>query len=261
MLLDRVKLEFIGSFLLFYITGMASINYQIEAIDLKSLSIIYFLTYTLTLWLAKPMSQAHFNPSLSLAQTLTKHTKLTNLPFYLFAQLLAAIFSGSMIKLTLSKDISHKILNDTILGNPKPSDYNVFLFIFLEALGTFFLVLGYYLLVEEKDAKKYIYAPGLGGLFAGVSVYLYVITGAGLNWGKCFGFALLSGRWSGFWEYFVGGCLGAVLGGVVGNLLLSEKVEVAIKRKKDEKKRRRNTVLEEGIEKNLLREVGEDDND
>lgn len=257
MLLDRVKLEFIGSFLLFYLTGMASINYQIEAIDIKSFALILFLTYTLTLWFAKPMSQAHFNPSLTIVQTLTKHTKLTNLPFYLFAQFLAAIFAGSLIKLSLSGEVTSKIVGSTMLGIPLIGK-NILQELFLETIASFFLVLGYYLLIEEKDTKKYIYAPALGGIFAAVSLFLYPETGAGLNFAKVLAFGLLSNQWKGVWEYLVASLLGALIGGFVGNLLLSEKAEISKKRKKKEKDRRKTTVLQDGIEKNLLRDQDDD---
>jgi glycerol uptake facilitator-like aquaporin len=258
MLLDRIKMEFIGSFLFFFLIEMGSVNYQIDAISEKSLIILNFLTYTLVLWLCKPMSQAHFNPAITFAQTLTKHTKPSYFAFYMFSQFLAAIFAGSMIKLTISHEIAPRINQNTALGFPIV-EIGYLKLLFLESFGTMIWTLSYYLMIEEKDTAKYIFAPALGAVFTTISSFLYKLTGASLNPARYLALALLSAKWSKFVFYLFAPLLGALLGGFLGALLLSEKAESSKKRKKKEKNKKRDTILKNTIEKNLLKENDESD--
>lgn len=76
MLLDKIKMEFIGTFFFTYLTGMATINYYIGIFDLLGLMFCYFLIFCGILWVSKHNCEAHLNPVITLVHVLTRRTKL-----------------------------------------------------------------------------------------------------------------------------------------------------------------------------------------
>lgn len=60
-----------------------------------------------------------------------------------------------------------------------------------EAFGFFIIVLAYYLLIVERNVTKYVYAPGIAGMYFVSSIFLLNRTGAGLNPARILGLCMM----------------------------------------------------------------------
>ncbi len=125
---------------------------------------------------------------------LTRHTKVPNGCFYIFTHIIAAFFAGALLKTVTPKDLSHIITQNTIIGLPIVDELFI-RGIIVEGIANFFIVLTYYLLIHEKDATKYVYGPGIGGIYAACGILLFHITGSAINPAKVLAFGILSNRY------------------------------------------------------------------
>ena len=62
MLLDKLKMEFLGTFVIVYFTGMLYIQFSLETIDMFGLAAGCFFIYSIMIWAGKSISGAQFNP-------------------------------------------------------------------------------------------------------------------------------------------------------------------------------------------------------
>ena len=242
MLLDKLKMEFLGTFLFIYLTGMAYIQLQTKVVNLTAAASACLVAYALLLWCGKAISGAHYNPIISIFLIVSKHMKLTNGLLYVFFQLIATIFATALLKISTPTSILQEMKEDSILGFPKLT-INPFKAIILEMIGSFLIVFGYYMLVLERSAPKYVYGAGLGTILFADMVFLYNKTGCSLNPLRSLAYSMINHNYSQLYVFLIGPMLGGILGSLLGNLLLSEKAESSRQRKKEAKKKKRQTMI------------------
>ena len=129
---------------------------------------------------------------------------------------------------------------NTTLGFNFPEEAGVSQFL-LEAIGSFFLVFAYYMLLLERNAPKYVYAVGIAGVYFVDILFLHNKTGCCVNPAKYLAYALVGGKFNHWFVYLFGPFVGGVLGSILGNVLLSEKAVRFKERKKEIKRKRRLT--------------------
>ena len=242
MLLDKLKMEFLGTFLFIYLTGMAYIQLKLEVVDLTAAASASFVAYALLLWCGKAVSGAHYNPIITIFLIVSKHMKVTNGLLYVFFQLVATIFATSMLKISTPASILQQLKDNSILGFPLLT-INPFKAIILEMIGSFLIVFGYYMLIVERSAPKYVYGAGMGAILFADMIFLYEKTGCSLNPLRSLAYSMINHKYTQLYVFLIGPMLGGVLGSLLGNLLLSEKAERSRLRKKEAKKKKKQTMI------------------
>ncbi len=152
---------------------------------------------------------------------------------YILFQLIAGVFAGSLIKMTIPSEVIPK-LDNTVLGIPE-KEVLASKAILLELVGSFFVVFFYYILLLEKNTIKYSAGPAMGAIMFIQSIYLHNKTGGGLNPVKMISFGIVSRNFTDLYIYFLFPILGGIMGGFIGNFILSEKPEERRLRLKNEK--------------------------
>jgi glycerol uptake facilitator-like aquaporin len=236
MLLDKLKMEFFGTFAIVYFVGMLHVQYTINTIDVFGLAAGTFFIYSLFIWAGRSISGSHYNPVISMALALTRHSKPQNALIYSMFHFFAAFFAISVIRISITSDIISLLQGATMLGFPK-QDLALWRQMLFELIGTFFYVLTYYLLFIEKNAPKDIYGAGIAGAAFVNVLFAFSKSGCGMNPVRMFSYCAITNEWKMLWPYLAGPIIGGVLGALLGNLLLSEKAETSRAKKKEEKKR------------------------
>lgn len=240
MLLDKIKMEFICSFILLFLTGMSAVNVYTKANYLIAMSTLLFFIYMLLTWISKSLSLAQLNPIVTIALIFSGHINWLKGIFYILGHLVSAVFAGSLVKLCIPSEILTDISN-SILGIPL-IEINIMKAIMLEMIGGFFIVLIYYILLIERNSPDYAAGPALGAVMFVFNTYLYDKTGAGLNPAKMIGFSIVSNNYESLYVYLIGPTVGGILGGLLGNVLLSEKAYAYKVRLQKEKKKKRRLI-------------------
>jgi MIP family channel proteins len=157
------------------------------------------------------ISQAHFNPAVTLAfWTSGFFPKRRVLP-YILSQCLGAILASLVLLLSLGK-----IAN---LGATLPLHENWLQSLILETILTFILML--VIFGSGLDRRAPIGFAGLAiGLTVGLeAAFMGLITGASMNPARSLGPALVGGIWQHHWLYWIAPIVGAQLAVVVYSLL------------------------------------------
>lgn len=177
--------------------------------------------------IAAPYSGAHLNPAVTLALTLVHKFPAEQVPMYLIAQMLGAMFGAFLVWLGYKKHFDATDDGDLKLAIfcTAPNIRSYFYNIITEAIGTFVLALAVLYMAEP--------AVGLGSINA-LPVAI-VVLGLGLSLGGPTGYAINPARdlgprimhallpiplkrnsdWSYCWVPVVGPVLGAVLASAV----------------------------------------------
>lgn len=241
MLFDKLKVEFLGTFFTIFGTGILLIQLHLEAITPSQVALGVFIIYTVVTWLGRPTSGAQYNSVITLCLMLSKHTKYQTGLTVMAVQLAAAVFAVNLIKFSIPIRISFDVQSKTVIGFPANEETNDVYKLVGEIIGTFFIGFCYYMLILERTTPKNVYGPGMGAVYAAVTLFLLHRSGAGLNVGRMLAYSFVSGHWSHLLIYGIGSLSGGLFGGYLGNFLLSEKAEIA-KLKKAEQKRRARSV-------------------
>lgn len=221
MFLSKLKMEFIGTMLIVYFSGLLMVEVSKTTITEFECAIGMFLVYSLIIWVGKGISGAQFNPALSLVMIVSKHNKLTNGLIFVGVQIIASLFGISLVSLTYP-NFTMKLFTRNYLGYPKLATHPG-LVILSEMLIAFFYVLTYYMLVLERNAPKYVYGAGIGAVVAASQITFMKSTACGLNFARVFGYMLFGKDLGTFYPYLIGNLVGALLGSIFGILFLSDK--------------------------------------
>ena len=238
-----MEMEFIGTFILVFTLGMLYFQHKMNEISLIGLGIGAFSVYSVLLWLGGPISGAQFNPAITLNLMFSRHLAVWKGVIFMGVQFFAATFATCALLIVLPHDQLLRAEEDTIIGFPLPK-VGMVKHIFLEFLGTFFLVFSYYMLFLEKNAPKYVYGAGVAGVLFFNIMFSYELTGCAMNPARIFAYGLLGQEYSLILVSSLGALAGSVLGSILGNLLLSEKAMISkLKRlrRKEKKDRKRKT--------------------
>jgi len=243
MILNKLKMEFIGTFLLVYIQGFLYIQKELGQISLLGLAVGSFCVYSILIWGGASVSGSHYNPVLTMNLIFSKHIAGFKGLLYMFFQVFASIFAVCMLLMTISMDHLKAIEGATMIGFPIRDVHPVKQIIF-EIICTFFLVFAYYMLFLEKTAPKYVYGAGIAGVVAFCTLFAHEYTGCGLNPARMVAYGLLSQQYLTIANFLVGNTIGAIIGAILGNLLLSEKAMISkLRRLRRKQKRAKKTML------------------
>ena len=72
-MLDKLKMEFLGSFMIFLVLGMTIVNLTYDAVKINVILLSSFSVMSTTLWISKHLCDCHFNPAITLSHIITKH--------------------------------------------------------------------------------------------------------------------------------------------------------------------------------------------
>ncbi len=255
--------EVIGTFILvFFGCGAVAVSILFSAnIGLFQVAAVWGGGLTIAIYSTRHLSDAHFNPAVSLAMVLSKRLPLSKLPAYVAAQFCGAFLAAAVLYMLFYGSIAeYESLNSIVRGSqesiatammfgefyPNPGGAGL-LFpmsaagaFFAEAAGTFLLAFFIFVLTSEFNGGKP--SDALTPLFIGLTlaVLIFIIaplTQAGLNPARDLApriFAYLAG-WGraampdesyGFITVYV---LGPLTGGILASLFFTNIVEPIMK--------------------------------
>lgn len=189
-------------------TGAVMVNeLQDGAITHLGISVVFGAIVAALIYTMGHISDAHFNPAVTLAFWQSGYFPGKKVLPYILAQSIGAIAASSCLVLTLGR-VGR-------LGATLPQENHWFQAFILETLLTFILMV--VILGSGLDRRAPIGFAGLAiGLTVGVeAACMGPITGASMNPARSLGPALVGGFWQYHWVYWVAPILGAQLAVVV----------------------------------------------
>ena len=254
--------EFIGTFLLilFGIDSVAVAVLYGAHVGIFPIAIVWSLAVTIPIYLTRGLSNAHFNPAVSIAMCATGRMPWQKLPTYLFGQMLGGFLGGLTIYGLFSSTIeafekSKGIVRGTFESVQTAKMFGEYYYqpgsllnigmwhaALVELVGTFLLVLFIFLLTEGANEGRP--SSDLAPLFIGLTVgsiiaLLAPLTQAGLNpardlaprfvamifgWGE-WAFPDSSGGY--LWVYVVA----PIIGGLIAGFFFTKVLEPQLKKK------------------------------
>lgn len=204
----RYVAEFVGTFLLVFAGPGAVVIDAASGGGVTSLGIglSFGLAVMAAIYAVGHLSGAHINPAVTVAFALTRYFPWSQVPAYVFAQLLGAA-AASATHLALFGDVAD--LGATV---PSGSPFQAF---GLELLLTLFLMFVVAAVATDVRAVGQAAAIAIGGYVVLAATFAGPIAGASMNPARSFGPALLGGTWTYHWVYWAGPLAGAVLGALL----------------------------------------------
>ena len=205
--------EGVGTFILVFAgTGAVMVNQMTEgAITHLGVSFVFGAVVAALIYALGHISQAHFNPAVTLAFWRGGFFPTSRIFPYIFAQLFGAILASATLVLSLGR-----VGN---LGATVPHQGNWLQSLILETILTLILML--VILGSGLDRRA---SSGFAGLAIGLTVGLEAacmgpITGASMNPARSLGPALIGGIWEHHWVYWVAPILGAQLAVIIYRII------------------------------------------
>lgn len=194
--------EFVGTFaLVFAGTGAVMVNTITDgALTHLGISIVFGAVVAAMIYALGHISNAHFNPAVTLAFYSSGFLSKEKVLPYIFSQVLGAILGSLLLLLSLGK-----VAN---MGATMPLNNNWQQSFILETVLTYILIT--VILGSGLDRRAH---NGFAGLAIGLTVgleaaFMGPITGASMNPARSFSPALVGGDWSHQWLYWVAPILG-----------------------------------------------------
>jgi MIP family channel proteins len=205
--------EGIGTFILVFAgTGAIIVNQLRDgALTHLGISFVFGAVVTALIYTMGHISQAHFNPAVTLAfWTSGFFPKRRVLP-YIASQCLGAILASLVLLICFGK-----VAN---LGATLPLNGNWLQSLILETILTFILML--VIFGSGLDRRAPIGFAGLAiGLTVGLeAAFMGPITGASMNPARSLGPALVEGMWQHHWLYWIAPIMGAQLAVAIYSIL------------------------------------------
>ncbi len=256
-----------GTFILvFFGCGSVAVSVLFPAnIGLFQVAAVWGGGLTIAIYSTRHLSDAHFNPAVSLAMVLSKRLPLSKLPVYVAAQFTVAFLAAAVLYMLFSNAITEfESLNSIVRGSPESvstammfgefypnpgADLNFPMSaagaFFAEAAGTFLLAFFIFILTAESNEGRpaSILTPMFIGLTLAILICIIApLTQAGFNPARDLSpriFAYLAGwgdaampdRHYGFITVYV---LGPLAGGIVASVVFTGVVEPLMKKKQKE---------------------------
>ena len=220
LILEKIKIEFVGSFLYIFLSGLGIMQFAVEATDVISMCMCVFCAVSISLWIGKSISGGEFNPLITLSLYILKYQSLEDSIFKIIAQMFGALFSCSLLYTITPTEIIHSVAENTILGLPSNPEESIFSIFLVEFLGSFFWVLFYYVLIVDVKSEKHIYSPAIGAVHFFLTLKTFHISGAVLNISRLLAYMLTAGDYSRWWLYLVAIPGGAACGALLGNFFI-----------------------------------------
>ena len=201
--------EAIGTFILVFAGTGAVMTNQLSdgAVTHLGISFVFGSVVAALIYSLGHISNAHFNPAVTLAFWTSGFFPKRRVMPYIIAQSLGAIAASFFLLISLGK-----VAN---LGATLPLNDNWLQSLILEFLLTFILM--FVILGSGLDRRAHIGFAGLAiGLTVGLeAAFMGPITGASMNPARSLGPALVGGIWQHHWVYWIAPILGAQLAVIV----------------------------------------------
>ncbi|KAF9588854.1 hypothetical protein IFM89_023753 [Coptis chinensis] len=206
LFLQKLLAEVLGTFFVIF-AGCGAVVIDLskdKVITHAGVSITWGLVVMVMVYSLGHISEAHFNPAVTIAHATCKRFPWKQVPPYIIAQILGSTLASGTLRLLFGA--KHAEYPGTIpVGSNLQS-------LILEIIITFFLLFVISGVCTDDRAIK-----ELGGIAVGAVILLNVIvagpiSGASMNPARSLGPALVYGRYEGLWVYFLGPICGAVLG-------------------------------------------------
>ena len=210
MILNKLIVEFIGTFALILIGGAAVV--QSMDTGLVGIAFAHGFTVMIMIYAFGSISGAFINPAVTIGVFLIKAIELKEAFLYICAQLLGAICGAYILTIFFGS-------TDINMGATQPSESVSLISAFvIELVLTFFLVNAVlHCAVDDKAGK-------LAGLAIGSTLFVCILaggplTGASLNPARSFGPMVISGDFKFILLYFLGPIGGAILAALIFKVL------------------------------------------
>ena len=219
-LLEKLKVEFIGTFFIIYFGGVCCLQGAVNGISKDAMCLGIMLIYILATYFGRNISGAQYNPVISFSLAISKRQTYAAAGYYTGVHIFSSVFSCSLLVASVPNELLSAVASDTMIGLPLEGKGSLGLKFFLELLGAFFMVFGYYFLIVDKTSNKNLNAPGYGALYFAITLMLFKYTGAMLSISRLLGYIVVSSRLKNSWLYLLANAIGGIAGGFAGNALI-----------------------------------------
>ena len=219
-ILEKLKVEFIGTFFITYFSGVCCLQGAVNGISKDAMCLGIMIIYILTTYFGRNISGAQYNPVISFSLALSKRQTYSTAGYYTAVQLFSCVFSCSLLVASIPNELLSAVAGNTMIGIPLEGKGNLGLKFFLELIGAFFMVLGYYFLIVDDRANKHLNAPGYGCMYFAITLMLFNYTGAMLSVSRLIGYMIVSSRLKNSWLYLLANVIGGMVGGFAGNAFI-----------------------------------------
>lgn len=209
-MLKKLFAEFLGTFTLIFL-GAGSI--VAGKADLQGIAFAHGLAIFVMVSAFAGISGAHFNPAVSAAMFATGRLAITELIYFVIAQLAGASVASAFLKIIFG--------NGNGYGLPTlATEISVSSGALAEAVGTALLVMVIFgVAVDKRGPFASISGLPIGLTITAVIFAIGPATGAALNPARWFGPALIAGDWTNIWLFIGAPVIGAVLAGSIYQLV------------------------------------------
>ena len=210
--LAKFLAEFLGTYALVFFGCGSMILYEINpsSISVDSIPIIFGLIVGVMIYTFGTISGAHFNPAVSIAFCLNKSIKITDLYFYIPAQLTGAIAASFSHKYFFGNNHTFGMTLNRLTQSQG---------FFLEILISFFLMLSIFSIASNKNISNLIIGFSIGGIISVCSFVAGPFTGASMNPARSIGPALVAGNLNNIGMYIFAPIIGMFISLLIFNYL------------------------------------------
>lgn len=92
-MIEKIKMEFIGTFTLCYMVTLFQIYYCRDVMDSLTMAISCFMVYSTLLWIGRSTSKSMYNPMITICTTISGHTNLMESIYMIGSQVLGALLA------------------------------------------------------------------------------------------------------------------------------------------------------------------------
>lgn len=213
--IPELAMEFLGTFAIVFVGGIALMNADAGYIDLLGVAIANMLLLSVIIYIGLQISGAHYNPAITVSFILTKKINPIKGTYFIISQLLGSIIAALFINFIVSQALLDAAKDKSELGFPHLAiEYDAWRGVILELLLTFLLVFAFWRMVIDPPTSQ-VYGFVVGGVL-GLSILVGgPLTGAALNPARVFGPALLTRDFADHWIFWIGPLLGGIIAGFV----------------------------------------------
>ena len=210
---QKLTAEFLGTFaLVFFGAGSICADQFLHgagSMGLLGIAAAHGLAIAILYITFAQVSGGHFNPAITIGFWVTKRSSTLDVVLYWSAQLAGAIVAAFLLKALIPEDTWRAVA----LGTPTlVRDYSRLAGMFLEGIGTFFLVLIVFATaVDIRGVSQAVAGFCIGLTYAIGMMVASPFTGGALNPARAFAPALASSHWASQGVYWVGPLAGGFL--------------------------------------------------
>ncbi|KAJ4973404.1 hypothetical protein NE237_006578 [Protea cynaroides] len=205
--------EVIGTyFIIFAGCGSVAVNKIYGGtVTFPGICITWGLIVMVMIYAVGHISGAHFNPAVTLTFAVFRHFPWSQVPLYMFAQVLGSLLASGTLSLML--EVKPQYFFGTV-----PAGSNIQSLV-IEIIISFLLMF-----VISGVATDNRAIGELAGIAVGMTIMLNVlvagpVSGASMNPARSLGPAIIMHNYKGIWVYLVGPPIGTILGALAYNLI------------------------------------------